>query len=39
MNDKFSKKPLGLIATMFFATLFAFSSNAVYAKSYEVAYL
>ena len=39
MNVKFSKKPLGLIATMFFATLFAFSSNAVYAKSYEVAYL
>lgn len=39
MNDKFSKNPLGLIATMFFTTLFAFSSNVVYAKSYEVAYL
>ena len=39
MNIKFSKKPLGLIASMFLALLFAFSSNAVYAKSYEVAYL
>ena len=39
MNVKFSKKPLGLIASMFFAFLFAFGSNAVYAKGYEVAYL
>ena len=39
MNVKFSKNPLGLIASMFFAILFTFSSNAVYAKSYEVAYL
>ena len=39
MNVKYSKKPVGLIATMFFAILFTFSSNAVFAKAYEVAYL
>ncbi|SVA19695.1 uncharacterized protein METZ01_LOCUS72549, partial [marine metagenome] len=39
MNVKYSKKPLGLIASMFLAILFTFSSNAVFAKSYEVAYL
>ena len=39
MNVKYSKKPLGIIASIFFAILFTFSSNAVYAKSYEVAYL
>lgn len=39
MNVKYSKKPVGLIASMFLAVLFTFSSNAVFAKSYEVAYL
>ena len=39
MNVKYSKKPVGLIASMFLAILFTFSSNAVFAKSYEVAYL
>jgi ribose transport system substrate-binding protein len=39
MNIKSSKKTVGTIASMFLAILFIFSSNAVYAKSYEVAYL
>jgi len=39
MNVKYSKKPVGLIASMFLVILFTFSSNAVFAKSYEVAYL
>ena len=39
MNINSSKKTVGLIASIFFAILFTFSSSAVYAKSYEVAYL
>jgi hypothetical protein len=40
MNVKYSKKPVGLIASMFLAILFTFSSNASFLqKSYEVAYL